>query len=244
MHFTYQAYGDLLELLRSHGYACCSYDNWKEYPRCVILRHDIDNDIGKALTLAKLEKELGVSSTYFVLVTSDFYNVFSAKSGKLLRELSACGHSIGLHFDEVRYPEIKSPEDAQELILQEANLLSQAAGVPITSVSMHRPSKMMLEADLKIPGMVNSYGKTFFKDFKYLSDSRRRWREPVEEIVSAETFDRLHILTHAIWYQDSETDIHDTLAAFIRQGNAVRYEAEKENITDLDSILYRSEIER
>ena len=48
--------------------------------------------------------------------------------------------------------------------------------------------------------MINSYGQTFFHDFKYLSDSRRRWREPVEEIIRSGTYDRLHILTHAFWY--------------------------------------------
>lgn len=242
MQFTYQAYKRLIENLRAHGYEICSYEDWQEKPRCVILRHDIDNDIAKALELGKIERDLGVSSTYFVLVTSDFYNVFSASNGKLLRELAACGHNIGLHFDEVRYPEIQTPEDARGLILKEAELLREATGVPVRCVSMHRPSKMMLEANLEIPGMINSYGQVYFKEFKYLSDSRRRWREPVEEIVEAETYNRLHILTHAIWYNESELDIHDTIYMFINDGNRARYYSEKENISDLESIMGEGEI--
>ena len=242
MHFTYEAYKKLLSSLKEHGYKTASYENWQEKERCVILRHDIDNDIAKALELAKVERDAGVCSTWFVLVTSDFYNVFSAKSGALLREIAACGHEIGLHFDEVRYPEIRTPEDARALIMKEAALLEQATGVRVKTVSMHRPSRMMLEADLEISGMINSYGQTFFQDFKYLSDSRRRWREPVEEIIEAETYERLHILTHAIWYNETEMDIHDTLAAFINKGNLARYEAEKENITDLESIIRFEEI--
>ena len=242
MHFTYEAYKNLLSDLKAHGYETASYENWQEKGRCVILRHDIDNDISKALQLAKLEWNVGVKSAYFVLVTSDFYNVFSARSGALLQEIAACGHEIGLHFDEVRYREIRTPEDARALILREAALLEQAAGVPVKTVSMHRPSKMMLEADLKIPGMINSYGQTYFKDFKYLSDSRRRWREPVEEIIKAETYERLHILTHAIWYNEIEMNIHNTLEAFINKGNLARYEAEKENITDLESIMRLEEM--
>ena len=218
------------------------YKNWRNFSRCAILRHDIDNDIEKALVLATVEQELGVKSTYFVLVTSDFYNVFSAKSEKLLHAIFDCGHDIGLHFDEVRYPDIKTPDDARERILEEARLLSLAIGIPVDTVSMHRPSKMILDANLEIPGMVNSYGQIYFKGFKYVSDSRRRWREPIEDIVKAKTYERLHILTHAIWYNENEMDIHDSISAFVNAGNMQRYKAEQENITDLQSIMSVEEV--
>ena len=52
MEFTYQAYEGLLGSLETRGYAFADYHNWENYPRCVILRHDIDNDIEKALSLA------------------------------------------------------------------------------------------------------------------------------------------------------------------------------------------------
>ena len=242
MQFTYRAYKDLIHNLQDNGYTISSYKDWENEPRCAILRHDIDNDIEKALELAKVEKELGAKSTYFVLVTSDFYNIFSAKSEKHLHAILDCGHDIGLHFDEVRYQDIKTPEDARERILEETQLLSLAIGKPVDTVSMHRPSKMMLEADLKIPGLINSYGQVYFKGFKYVSDSRRRWREPVEEIVKAKTYERLHILTHAIWYNENEKDIHDSISAFVNAGNMQRYKAEQENITDLQSIMAENEV--
>lgn len=102
---------------------------------------------------------------------------------------------------------------------------------------MHRPSRETLEADYDIPGIVNSYGKTFFHDFKYLSDSRRRWREPVEDIIRSGEHDRLHILTHAFWYHEEEEDISQTVGEFIRSANRERYAQMMENITDLPSIL-------
>lgn len=125
----------------------------------------------------------------------------------------------------------------EELIVCEAGILADICGCPITTVSMHRPSKATLEEDLKIPDMVNSYGQTFFHDFKYLSDSRRRWREPVEDIIRGGEYDRLHILTHAFWYHEREQDITESVGAFIRSANAERYEQMMENITDLPSIL-------
>lgn len=242
MQFTYTAYKDLLKEIRVQGYDFASYKDWEDKPRCVILRHDIDNDIEKAESLAKIEKDLGIKSTYFVLVTSDFYNVFSARNEELLRQIAGYGHTIGLHFDEIRYPEIKTPEDASDRILEEANILSHAIGSTVDIVSMHRPSKMMLDADLKIPGMINSYGQAFFKGFKYVSDSRKRWREPVEEIIREGNYNRLHILTHAIWYDDIDITIHDSLFKFINSGNIQRYVSEQSNITDLHTIMGENEV--
>ena len=93
-----------------------------------------------------------------------------------------------------------------------------------------------------IPDMINSYGKTFFNDFKYLSDSRRRWREPVLDIICAEKYDRLHILTHPFWYHDDEETISETVSNFVNSGNRARYSAMSENIADLSSIMQESEV--
>lgn len=243
MEFTYNSYRLLLNNIKDHGYAIASYATWPEHGRSVILRHDIDNSIEKALKLARIENESEVSSTYFVLLTSDFYNVFSAKSASMLKEILRLGHEVGLHFDEVRYPEAKLDELAIA-IKKEADILSAAIGVEVKSVSMHRPGKAILEADLKIPGLINSYGKTYFKEFKYLSDSRRRWREPVNEIIDSGQYNRLHILTHAFWYNETNTTIGDTVKEYVNRANYERYISMSENITDIASIMEEGEVVR
>lgn len=243
MRFTYNAYEGLIDLLKDHGYVVSSYHDWSEREKCVILRHDIDFDLAKAAEMAKLEQKIGVRSTYFALLTSDFYNVFSERSFELLCEIAACGHEIGLHFDEVRYPTLSGNEEAiTGKIMEECRLLESAVGMKITTVSMHRPTKAILEADLKIPGIINSYGSVYFKGFKYLSDSRRRWREPAEDIIRSGLFDRLHILTHAFWYEHEEIDIHGSIYSFVNQANQCRYQTLSGNITDLDTIMSKNEI--
>lgn len=236
MPFTYEAYRSLLDRLKTGGYAFCSYHDWPQTSRCVILRHDIDNDLQKAAALAEIEAREGVCSTWFVLLRTDFYNPASKSSLETLHSIQAMGHEIGLHFDEKAYPE-GTTEETVNHIMRERDILSMILGTPVSVVSMHRPSQMTLESDLEIPGMVNSYGRTFFHDFKYLSDSRRRWREPVLELIQGGTFDRLHILTHAFWYGEQETDIAATVGDFIHMANQQRYEQLRENITDLDGIL-------
>lgn len=241
VQFTYESYKNLIKLLWANSYQIKTYHTWQEADRCVILRHDIDTSLDKAVELAQVERELGVSSTYFVLLTSDFYNPASKGSLEKLRAIQHMGHELGLHFDEKAYPE-GTPEETVVRILYERDVLASILGTPVTTVSMHRPSRMTLEADLKIPGMVNSYEKTFFHDFKYLSDSRRRWREPVEEIIRTGEYDRLHILTHAFWYHEKDEPIETTVGRFIGSANRERYGQMMENITDLSSVLKEDEL--
>ena len=237
MNFTYAAYRDLLSLLRERGYAVRNYHNYMDAPRCVILRHDIDYSLQQAVELAELETEEGVQSTWFVLLRTDFYNVFSKSGTEALQHIRSLGHEIGLHFDEASYVPALRPDEVVQNIIKECGLLSALLETRVSTVSMHRPSKSTLEADFQIPGIVNSYGKTFFHDFKYLSDSRRRWREPVLDIIRSGEFDRLHILTHAFWYHEAEEDISQTVGNFVRSAGLERYRQMAENITDIALIL-------
>lgn len=241
MEFTYAAYRRLLSLLRERGYAFRDYHSYGDAPRCVILRHDIDYSLDQAVKLAELESEAGVCSTWFVLLRTDFYNAASKAGQEALRRIQSLGHEIGLHFDEAAYEPALEPDEVTQRIIKECELLFALLGGTshrgASCVSMHRPSKATLDADYQIPGIVNTYGKEFFHDFKYLSDSRRRWREPVEDIVRSGKYDRLHILTHAFWYHEVEEDISQTVESFIRSANRERYRQMAENITDLASIL-------
>ena len=176
------------------------------------------------------------------MVTSDFYNVFSKRNSDKLKKILEFGHELGVHFDEMNYSEITSVELLIPQIEMEAKILENVVGKPIMVVSMHRPSKRFLESNLHIPGMINSYSNTFFSEFKYLSDSRRRWREPVLDIVKGRQYDRLHILTHAFWYNSEEESIDKTIRKFINKADVERYEVLYDNITDLESIMQINEI--
>lgn len=241
MNFTYSDYVMFLLLLKEHGYHFASYLDCDNYERSVIIRHDIDNDISKAYQLAAIEYEKQVHSTYFVLITSDFYNVFSHHNRELLKTILGLGHSIGLHFDEQCYKG-ESIDSLKDRILREKSILESAIDSPVMTVSMHRPSCEMLEADIRIPGMINSYSKKYFREYKYLSDSRRRWREPVIKIIESEEYQKLHILTHAFWYNDKVTDLHDSVYRFVNSANELRYFQLQDNMAELSSVMPEEEI--
>lgn len=243
MKFTYDAYRKMILLLKEHGYAFCNYFNYGIYDRSIIMRHDVDNDLEKALKLSEIEYEMGITSTYFVLTTSNFYNIFSKKNKEILKCICDKGHTIGLHFDETQYN--KTEENWWgEAVNKEISLLEQCVGREVMSISMHRPSKETLKSnwDIRNGRVVNSYGKEFFEKHKYLSDSRRNWKEDVLDIIEKEQYDRLHILVHPFWYSEGEKSAREVLGSFCR-GQVYRcYNELNRNTRDLDELLTEQDL--
>lgn len=241
MNFTYDGYLKLINLLKEKNYKFCDYLNCDEYDRPVIFRHDIDDSLNKALKIARLEYKNNITSTFFVLLSTNFYNVFSKESNDILKEITELGHQIGLHFDEKRY-EISNNKKLEYWIERESDILGNAINQKIKVVSMHRPSKWILENDIQFEGIINSYSKKFLSDFKYLSDSRMHWREDVLGIIESEKYDKLHILTHSFWYSDKDETINEKLMGFINNAKIERYNYLNGNIRNLDEIINEGEL--
>ena len=239
MEFTYDAYSNMIIKLKDKGYSFSGYEESYKFSKCVILRHDIDYSIDKAVELANLEYKLGIKSTYFVLLSSPFYNIISNPIAERLRKISALGHDIGLHFDEMNYDKDYYAKNGgvKNVVLNEIRLMEQILKMEIKSVSMHRPSKETLEANYSFGKIVNSYGHEFFKSYKYISDSRKRWRENIDEIIELNKFDKLHILTHAFWYNYVNETIEETISKFIADAIEDRYNMLNDNISDLEEIV-------
>ncbi len=85
MQFTFKEYENLINLLRDNGYHIVQYsDCYNSEDRLVILRHDVDLSVEKALSFAKLEHDLGVVSTYFILLSSFWYNIADEHTRKCI----------------------------------------------------------------------------------------------------------------------------------------------------------------
>ncbi len=242
MKFTYEAYGQLIQTIREAGYKRTDYHSFHNENRCCILRHDVDMDLGAAADFAQFEanmKEGPISATYFVLISSGLYNLYSKECMENLKRIIRAGHEIGLHFDEKRYltEEHFDRGYLQECVLREAALLSDMLEKRVRCVSMHRPSKQFLEEDICFDGIVNSYSEKFFREFKYMSDSRMSWRENAEQVITERKEQKLHILTHPIWYSQRERNLRDVLKTFIQSALPVRYDQVKDNFTNLQDVI-------
>ena len=245
MQFTYDAYRDMIYSLKKKDYFFSTYTNCFDKNKTVILRHEIDYSIEKAIMLAKVEYDLDVKSTYFVLLTSPFYNLIARDNLSALNKIQEYGHCIGLHFDELNYSKEYYDKHGgiRNVILEEVDLLETITGIDIKAVSMHRPSQDTLNANFDLSPLINSYSSYFFKEFKYISDSRRRWREDIDEIIDSEIYEKLHILTHAFWYNEKEETLKTSISKFVRNATFDRYDILKENISNLEEIVERKELE-
>lgn len=239
--FTYSYLERLYHALRRSGYQTVNYHNYRSSEKVCILRHDVDFDLKKAMEMARFEYSNQVESTYFILLSTDFYNVFSADSQKMLKGILSCGHDIGLHFDETKY----NHHDRREFVKQvedELLVLGKAVGKRISSVSMHRPSEHTLGSNYEFENAVNSYSEVFFRKFKYISDSRMNWRENPLEAVSSGEAERLHLLTHPFWYHSREETARDKLLKFICCANQSRYISVNSNLRDLAEYVREDDV--
>ena len=234
--FTQNAYINLLNLLSKNRYEFSSYQEVEKSAKAVILRHDVDFSLEKALEMSKIEYRNNAKSTYFVLLTSNFYNLYSKESFEILQSIISMGHEIGLHFDEKRYI-LNSIDDIRFNAAKEANILSEIVGREIRVISMHRPSLLILDSNIQFDNLINSYSSFFFKSMKYISDSRMKWREDPIEIINSNHHDKLHILTHPFWYSLNNESMRFKLNEFLYNAIIDRYSFLNDNIRDLNEEI-------
>jgi hypothetical protein len=108
----------------------------------IILRHDVDYHIDYALELAKIEKKLNIKSTYFFLLRSDFYNLFSFESTNKINIIKKLGHKISLHFDDAIYN-----KNLKINFLREKKFFEKMMNVKIDIISFHRPLKKYIQSN-------------------------------------------------------------------------------------------------
>lgn len=197
--FSKEGYATLLNSLASFGYEVRRFSDADSASPHLILRHDVDISLAKAAEMAALERSLGVTSTYFVLLRTEMYNALSRDNLAAIEDIRAAGHDIGLHFDCSIYADNDAALDAAAR--KECDILERAIEAPISVVSFHRPAGGLIGRADRVGGRLSAYSARFVKDIGYVSDSRGEWRygQPLDHpAVSARR--ALQLLTHPIWW--------------------------------------------
>ncbi|WP_198291129.1 hypothetical protein [Ancylobacter sp. FA202] len=196
--FTWTDYSLLIQEFLNAGYRAVSYGEFDPTQTHVIIRHDIDFSLSKALDIALIEAE-GVSAHYFVLLRTEFYNICSHSDLEIVEKIRDLGHEIGLHFDAARY------EDRADVLQAAAHwecvILESIVSRPVTSISFHRPANSLLAMSNCLAGRQHTYQPKFFSDVAYCSDSQGAFRfgHPLDrEAFRARA--AMQLLTHPIWW--------------------------------------------
>lgn len=190
--FHLRHYEELLEAAQSGGYRFGDFSRDPQ-PGDLLLRHDVDLSLEAALRMARLEADMGVRATYFLMTESVFYNLSSYVGASALAELRRLGHAVGLH---AVHPRAQLDERFDPV------------------VAWHNPDPEFVSEP--IPGAANVMEPRFFDRARYRSDSNQHWRHgcPHEALASGE-FDWLQLLVHPeVWVYPGDS-MRETMLALL-----------------------------
>jgi hypothetical protein len=193
------------ELIKAKAkFRFCGFDENIDDIGCVLLRHDIDFSMDKALEMAIFQSKLGIKATYYFLLRSDNYNIFSEKTNKEIRKIQHLGHDIGLHFDHAFYGKIHDENQLIKLLSFEKEIFENELKIRLKSFAYHNTTPDILRFNcLKYANLINVYNERYFKKIRYCSDSYGVWRfnSMYDELKINKT---IQILLHpALWSENS-----------------------------------------
>jgi hypothetical protein len=232
--FTLSGYKDLLKQAMAFGYQITSFESFTRPGSrpVMLLRHDVDHSLRSAQTIAEMEAEYGVTATYFVLVTCDFYNVLSGESRGILKRISALGHEIGLHYESSRYLEAGGLGHLQT----DLRLLEDMVGRKIKSAAQHIPSDSV-PVDLTDFIDNEAYEPRFTTGaMTYLSDSSMTWRQigPYEVLNRRKSF---QLLTHPMHWVNTFEGTTEALAYALAEEQAYLEKRYRETVAYYTNLL-------
>lgn len=174
-------YGEYLQILNLYSDRIKSFSESVGASDFVILRHDVEFSVERALKIAQIEESKGVRSTFFFQVISNAYNPFSKVNRDAIQMIYKMGHCVGLHayISDLKTEDLQSLE--KELVKQRI-MFESGLELNCVNFSFHRPPMWALEIRKdEICNMVNAYGPSFFElsnqpeQIKYLADSKHSW---------------------------------------------------------------------
>ena len=221
--FSYNEYKNIISLVKNH-LPIVDFSEVIEYgmDKFCVLRHDIEFSIDRAYELAKIEKDLGVVSTYTVQVRNNTYNALSEKNIELIKKIKDLGHHIGLH----QNPPLMEAKELGRYIMTDIQILEHFYGFEIDRFAFHRPKKEYLASYVMLENKINCYDKKFFHyfdekpdklDVLYLSDSNHKWKFGYPLDFDLSKVDKLQLLTHPYSWTDEGYDNYGNYLSLIRE---------------------------
>lgn len=202
--FTLENYRRLLQLA-AHKYEFRCFDDFHGRDSFVIWRHDVDFSMHRAVKLARMEAELGLRTSYHILLHSEFYNALESEVAACVTEIAGLGHEIGLHFSH-HYYEARDVNALVKALLRDKRIMEDGLGLSPGCFSFHIPDETALSfQEPEYAGMVNSYSAFLRNEVDYCSDSNGYWRySRLEDVITMDPCKpRLQVLTHPELWQDA-----------------------------------------
>lgn len=178
--FTFSWFARLCEAVLAAGYeplSIAEYLQEKSSNNIALFRHDVDRNPSNAEKMARIEKEIGIKSTYY------FRTVPHVFVPGIIRRISRLGHEIGYHYETLSQAR-GNMNAGLELFERNLNRLRKIAR--IRTISMHgRPLSpydnrdIWKNADFTRWGILGeAYLSLDYKKISYFTDTGRSWNNP------------------------------------------------------------------
>ena len=220
MEFTYKDYEKSLYQALDNNHSVLSSMRFVNLIRnndlpekFVILRHDCERDLSKAYKMAKIENKLGIQSSFFIRLHSEWYNLSQPEAYKYLEKISNLGHEIGLHYEPKFYREINC--EFIEGIKNDIKFLNNF--FEIKSISAHQPLlHPPNKEDFDSLELIDMYTSPYLKNIPYYSDSGMNFREySLEDVISNKT--NCQFLIHPDFWNNSAMSWHENYKLLVEQ---------------------------
>lgn len=178
--FTFDAYRYLLDSLVASDYEMLTVRDYlrrESLPeRFVIHRHDVDRKPANAVTMAAIEADRDISTTYYVRTTDEVFRP------DYISQIEGLGHEVGLHYESVDQAD-GDLDRACDAFERDLALVRSVAtvdtvcmhGNPLTS---HDNRDLWQATDFAAHGLLGeAYLSMDFADVVYFSDTGRTWRD-------------------------------------------------------------------
>ena len=179
MAFRLSQYSDLLTNLQASGRPMRTVADFLLRPdrNSVVLRHDVDRNVGRAVRLAELEHRAGVCSSFY------FRHGKGGFPASAIRELAAMGHETGFHYETLSVTGGNAAA-ALELFLQQLAEFRKIA--TCRTICAHgKPLSPWFSGDIAVelveaaPDIIGDASASMpVEQITYLTDAGGRWNSP------------------------------------------------------------------
>ena len=174
--FSTQAYIGLLDALQKGGYRFQTFTDFLQAPQAksIVLRHDVDKSPRNSLEFAQTEQKKGILAIYFFRIVDQSFRP------SFIQEISALGHEIGYHYEDMDICKGNLEAAWQSF---KTNLARIREIAPVQTACMHGSPlsrfdnrDLWKKFDYRDEGIIGEpYFDIDFSRVFYLSDTGRRW---------------------------------------------------------------------
>lgn len=198
--FTFDSYCNLLKEIQSQGHIFMTdSEAFNSNQKRAVNRHDVDFSPVNSLKLAQIDSSLGITSNFYFLLDSIFYNPLSDEVQEIVKKIKALGHQVDLHIDG--NVDCENLEQLERKLKYQSTLWKSIFGFETKSFTFHMNNSFTLKCNAEsYAGLFNAGILPRKANMTYISDSNGFWGSSPLDKNDYDLNECVFLLTHPVWW--------------------------------------------